>query len=309
MSMRVSEEVQEAVRSGSPVVALETTIVAHGMPVPTNLETAMAVESIIRSHGAIPAAVGMIDGDIVCGLSESELDRLAHAHDVVKAQERDFARASRDRRSGAAPVGATLLIASRCGIEVHVTGGIGGVAPDAGINLDISADLPAIGRYPCITVAAGTKAFMDVAGTLEYLETLGVPVAVWQAKEFPWFYSTSSGIGVEWQADTAEEVAEVFLADQELRGPTGLFLGVPLPPNLALDPAITRSAIDTAMARMQQQGITGKAATPFLLATIFEVTQGASLAANVELIKHNAEVGADVAVALANIKRRRSSAR
>lgn len=308
MTMRISEEVREAVRAGSPVVALETTIVAHGMPVPTNLETALAVEAIIRDHGAIPAAVGMIDGDIVCGLSESELDRLAHADDVVKAQERDFARASRDGRSGAATVGATLLIASRCGIDVHVTGGIGGVAPDAGTSLDISADLPAIGRYPCITVAAGTKAFMDVAATLEYLETLGVPVGVWQAREFPWFYSTSSGIGVEWQVQTATEVAEVFLADQVLRAPSGMFLAVPLPSDLALDPEVTRSAIDTALARMHEKGIFGKAATPYLLATIFDVTAGASLTANVALIKHNAAVGADVAVALAELKRRSGSA-
>ena len=132
MSLRVSDEVQEAVHAGAPVVALETTIVAHGMPIPTNLETALAVEAIIRGHGAVPAAVGLIDGVIVCGLSESELDRLAHAEDVVKAQERDFARAARDGRSGAATVGATLLVAAKCGIDVHVTGGIGGVAPDAG---------------------------------------------------------------------------------------------------------------------------------------------------------------------------------
>ena len=302
MKIRVSPLVQDALNSDVPVVALETTIVAHGMPVPTNLETALAVEAIIRENGAVPAAVGLIDGEIVCGLAEAELDRLAHAEHVVKAQERDFARAARDGSSGAATVGATLLVASRCGITVHVTGGIGGVAPDAASNLDISADLPAIARYPCITVAAGPKAFMDTAGTLEYLETLGVPVAVWQANEFPWFYSTSSGIPVEWRVDTAEEVAEVFRADQDLRGPCGMFLAVPLPEDRALDSALTRSAIDIAMARMHERGITGKAATPFLLATIFEVTEGASLRANVELIKHNAEVGARVAVALAQAR-------
>jgi len=299
MSIRISDEVRQAIAEGKPVVALETTIVAHGMPEPTNIETALAVEGILRDGGAIPASVGLIEGDIVCGLSEAELDRLAHDQHVVKAQERDFGRAIRNRLSGATTVGATLLVAARCGIEVHVTGGIGGVAPEVGMNLDISADLPAIARSPVITIAAGTKAFMDTAATLEAMETLGVPVGVWQADEFPWFYSTSSGLKVEWRVESAQEIAEIFRAERDLRPGAGMFLGVPLLPPDALPAAQTRAAIDTALRRMREQGITGKAATPFLLSTIFEETGGASLTANVALIKNNARVGAQVAVAVA----------
>jgi len=168
--MRISEEVHQAINDGAPVVALESTIVAHGMPRPTNIETALAVEEVIRAHGAVPACVGLIRGEIVCGLTHDELSFLAYSDDVIKAQERDLARACVSGRSGATTVGATLFVASRCGIRVHVTGGIGGVAPDFGETLDISADLLAIGHYPCITVASGTKAFMDVRATLEYLK-------------------------------------------------------------------------------------------------------------------------------------------
>ena len=302
MTIRLSDEVRQALTEGKPVVALETTIVAHGMPEPTNIETALGVEAILREGGAIPASVGLVDGDIVCGLSPAELDRLAHDEHVVKAQERDLGRAVRNRLTGATTVGATLLVATHCGIEVHVTGGIGGVAPEVGMNLDISADLPAIARSPVITIAAGTKAFMDTAATLEAMETLGVPVGVWQANEFPWFYSTSSGLKVEWQVNSADEIAEIFRADRALRPGAGMFLGVPLLAPDALPAEQTRAAIDTALKRMREQGITGKAATPFLLSTIFEETAGESLRANVALIKNNARVGAQVAVAVAKTR-------
>lgn len=298
MAIRVSEEVRHALHDGTAVVALESTIVAHGMPVPTNIETALAVESIIRDGGATPASVGIINGDIVCGLSASELDFLAHADKVIKAQERDLARAVRDGSSGAATVGATLFVAASCGITTLVTGGIGGVAPDFGNSLDISADLLAVGNYPCITVASGTKAFMDTAATLEYFETHGVPVAAWNTSEFPWFYSIESGCQIEWNVATAEDVVGAFLADQQLRGPRGMFLGVPLAPEDALDAGVTRSAIDEALSRARADGVTGKATTPYLLSTIFEVTEGASLKANVALIKNNAQVGTRIALAL-----------
>ena len=297
MAIRVSEEVRHALHDGTAVVALESTIVAHGMPVPTNIETALAVESIIRDGGATPASVGIINGEIVCGLSASELDFLAHADKVIKAQERDLARAVRDGSSGAATVGATLFVAASCGITTLVTGGIGGVAPDFGNSLDISADLLAVGNYPCITVASGTKAFMDTAATLEYFETHGVPVAG-NTSEFPWFYSIESGCQIEWNVETAEDVVGAFLADQQLRGPRGMFLGVPLAPEDALDAGVTRSAIDEALSRARADGVTGKATTPYLLSTIFEVTEGASLKANVALIKNNAQVGTRIALAL-----------
>lgn len=299
--MRISEEVHQAINDGAPVVALESTIVAHGMPRPTNIETALAVEEVIRAHGAVPACVGLIRGEIVCGLTHDELSFLAYSDDVIKAQERDLARACVSGRSGATTVGATLFVASRCGIRVHVTGGIGGVAPDFGETLDISADLLAIGRYPCITVASGTKAFMDVRATLEYLETIGVPVATWGADTFPWFYSRDSGVKVEWRADAPDAVATAFQADVALRTHAGMLLGVPLPEADALPEQETRAAIDQALLLANQQGVSGKPLTPFLLSAIFDITGGASLAANVALIKNNAAVGAEVARSLQRI--------
>lgn len=298
--MRASEEVQQALADGTPVVALESTIVAHGMPRPTNIETALAVESIIREEGAVPASVGLIEGEIVCGLSASELEFLAYSDDVIKAQERDLARATVTGRSGATTVGATLFVAAHFGIRVHVTGGIGGVAPDFDETLDISADLLAIGRYPCITVASGTKAFMDISATLEYLETIGVPVGSWTEDTFPWFYSRDSGIKVEWKVDTPEDVVDAFLADQHIRGAAGMLLGVPLPSQDALPEARTRAAIDEALASASAEGVSGKPLTPYLLAKIFEITAGDSLVANVALIKNNASVGARIATSLAS---------
>ena len=298
--MRASEEVRQALKDGTPVVALESTIVAHGMPRPTNIETVLQVESIIRDEGAVPASVGLIEGEIVCGLSANELEFLAYSDEVIKAQERDLARATVTGRSGATTVGATLFVASHFGIRVHVTGGIGGVAPNFDETLDISADLLAIGRYPCITVASGTKAFMDIGATLEYLETIGVPVGSWTENTFPWFYSRDSGITVEWEANTAEEVATIFMADQQLRGATGMLLGVPLPAADALPEERTRAAIDQALVRASAEGISGKPLTPYLLSKIFEITDGDSLVANVALIKNNASVGAQIASAVAS---------
>lgn len=298
--MRASEEVRQALKDGTPVVALESTIVAHGMPRPTNIETVLKVESIIRDEGAVPASVGLIEGKIVCGLSEDELEFLAYSDDVIKAQERDLARATVTGRSGATTVGATLFVASHFGIRVHVTGGIGGVAPNFDETLDISADLLAIGRYPCITVASGTKAFMDIGATLEYLETIGVPVGSWTENTFPWFYSRDSGITVEWEANTAEEVAAIFMADQQLRGKNGMLLGVPLPAVDALPEERTRAAIEQALATASAEGISGKPLTPYLLSKIFEITEGDSLVANVALIKNNASVGARIASAVAS---------
>ena len=298
--MRASEEVRQALKDGTPVVALESTIVAHGMPRPTNIETVLKVESIIRDEGAVPASVGLIEGEIVCGLSATELEYLAYSDDVIKAQERDLARATVTGRSGATTVGATLFVASHFGIRVHVTGGIGGVAPNFDETLDISADLLAIGRYPCITVASGTKAFMDIGATLEYLETIGVPVGSWTENTFPWFYSRDSGITVEWEANTAEEVADIFLADQQLRGESGMLLGVPLPAADALPEERTRAAIDQALATASAEGISGKPLTPYLLSKIFEITEGDSLVANVALIKNNASVGSRIASSVAS---------
>ena len=196
-------------------------------------------------------------------------------------------------------MGASLFVAAHCGIEVFVTGGIGGVSPGAATSFDISADLGAIASHPCITVCAGAKAFMDVAATLEYLETISVPVAVWRSHRFPWFYSPDSGVDVEWRVDEAGQLAEAFRAGRQLGWDGGMLLGVPIPPEHALDTGTTHRAVEYALEELERQGIAGKDATPFLLRAVFQHTGGASLAANTALIRHNARVGAKLTLALA----------
>lgn len=296
--VRVGDEVQQALDAGRAVVALETSIVTQGMPYPTNLETALATAGAVRRGGAIPAAIGVLDGRLVCGLTEGELERLATSPEADKVQERDLARIIASGGEGGVTVGASLFAAALCGIEVFVTGGIGGVSPGAGNSFDVSADLGAIARHPCITVCAGAKAFMDAAATLEYLETLGVPVAVWKSRRFPWFYSADSGLEVEWRVDEAGQVAGAFRAGQLLGWRGGTLLAVPIPAEHALDEEVTRDAVAYALAELDRRGITGKETTPFLLDAVFKYTDGASLAANEALIRHNAEVGAGLAVAL-----------
>ena len=298
--IRLGEEVRDALDNRRPVVALETSIVTQGMPYPVNLETARATAEAVRRGGAVPALIGVISGELVCGLTEGELEHLGTSGDAAKVQKRDLPRMVAEGGDGGVTVGASLVTAARCGIEVFVTGGIGGVSPGAGTSFDVSADLRAIAGHPCITVCAGTKAFMDVAATLEYLETLSVPVAVWRSHRFPWFYSTDSGVEVEWRVDEARQLAEAFRAGQRLGWGGGMLLGVPIPAEEALDEQTTREAVDYALAELERRGITGKDTTPFLLQAVFEHTDGASLVANTALIEHNARVGAKVATTLAN---------
>lgn len=296
--IRLGEEVRETLEAGGPVVALETSIVTQGMPYPTNLETARATGEEVRNGGAVPALIGVLGGELVCGLSEEELEYLGTAPHAAKVQKRDLPRVIAEGGDGGVTVGASLFTAARCGIEVFVTGGIGGVSPGADISFDISADLVAIGRHPCITVCAGAKAFMDVAATLEYLETISVPVAVWRSHQFPWFYSPDSGVEVEWRVDEAPQLAQAFRAGQQLGRRGGMLLGVPIPGEEALDTQTTREAVEYALDNLDRQDITGKDATPFLLQAVFDYTDGASLMANTSLIRHNAAVGAKLALAL-----------
>ncbi len=297
-AIRLGQEVRDALDNRRPVVALETSIVTQGMPYPVNLETARATAEAVRRGGAVPAAIGVIGGELVCGLTEGELERLGTSAEAAKVQKRDLPRMVAEGGDGGVTVGASLFTAARCGIEVFVTGGIGGVSPGAGTSFDISADLRAIAGHPCITVCAGTKAFMNVAATLEYLETISVPVAVWKSHRFPWFYSPDSGVEVEWRLDEPRQLAKAFRAGQRLGWEGGMLLGVPIPAEHALDEETTHQAVRYALAECERRGITGKETTPFLLQAIFEYTEGASLVANVALIKHNAKVGAELASAL-----------
>lgn len=297
--IRLGEEVREALGAGGPVVALETSIVTQGMPFPTNLETAHLTQEAVRAGGAVPALIGVLGGELICGLSDRQLERLGTSPEAAKVQERDLPRIIAEGGDGGVTVGASLFTAARCGVEVFVTGGIGGVSPGAGTSFDVSADLGAIARHSCITVCAGTKAFMDVAATLEYLETLGVPVAAWRSHRFPWFYSRDSGVDVEWRVDEAGQMARAFRAGRSMGWEGGMLLGVPIPPDDALEEHTTAEAVRHALAELDRRGIAGKEVTPFLLQAVFDFTGGASLAANTALIRHNARIGAGLALALA----------
>lgn len=303
-SIRVNPAVQQALCDGEPVVALETTIIAHGMPYPTNLETALDVEEIVRANGATPATIGIIDGEPTVGLSEEQIRFFATSQDVLKVVERDIPLVVAQKRHAATTVGSSLAIAASAGIRVFVTGGIGAVAPNAGMTFDVSADLLAIASYPCMTVCAGAKAFMDISGTLEFLETHSVPVMVYQSEYFPLFYSRSSGLKVEWTAHSVDEIADAFATQLGLGIERGMLVGIPVPEEDALPEEVVQAAVDVALEKARLAGVTGKELTPFVLSAIKDLTGGQSLAANVALVKNNARVGAQIAVALAATARR-----
>jgi pseudouridine-5'-phosphate glycosidase len=297
--IKIAPKVQAALRENEPVVALESTIIAHGMPRPANIETALAVERIVRANGAVPATIGILDGEIKLGLSAGEIAFFGSGPDILKAGERDIPLVVARRLHAATTAGASLSIAAAAGVRVFVTGGIGGVAPQAGATLDISADLLAIAEYPCLTVCAGSKAFMDVPATLEYLETQRVPVVGYQESFFPFFFSRDSGCKLDWVAQDAAEVADFFATRLAMGLAGGMLIGVALPAAEALPEETTQAAIHTALDSLKGQDIHGKEVTPYLLRMIAQETGGKSLAANIALVKNNARVGAEIAVALA----------
>ncbi|MBX3063504.1 MAG: pseudouridine-5'-phosphate glycosidase [Anaerolineae bacterium] len=300
-TLNIHPDVRIAINAGSPVVALESTIIAHGMPYPTNVEVALSVEKIIRDAGVVPATLAVLDGEIRVGLSHDEIDFVGRNQDMRKAVERDLPLVLASKGNAATTAGSSIAIAHAAGIRVFVTGGIGGVGPVAHQDFDISADLLALAQYPILTVCSGTKAFMDIPATLEYLETLRVPVIGYQFDEFPMFYSRGSGSKLEWVAQSASEVAQMLAAQIKLGIERGMLLGVPVPAADELPAAETRSAIDAALARIREQKITGKAVTPFLLSAIKDVTENRSLTSNISLIRNNARVGAEVAIELAKL--------
>jgi pseudouridine-5'-phosphate glycosidase len=294
----IAPRVRKTLEAGGPVVALESTIIAHGMPYPANLETALAVEKIVADGHATPATIGILNGRVIVGMTPDEIGVLATQSGVWKTCERDIPMAMARQANAATTAGASLAIAAASGIRVFVTGGIGAVGPQASGDFDISADLPAIAGYPAITVCAGAKAFMDVAATLEWLETHRVPVATWRSQEFPLFFCRHSGCRNEWAAESAGEIAAVYRAQRELGVEAGLLVAVPLPESEALEEPEARAAINEAFEWAKGGGVTGKQLTPFLLGKISELTGGRSLHSNVALIRNNAEVGAGIAVAL-----------
>ncbi|KAE9605194.1 putative pseudouridylate synthase [Lupinus albus] len=303
IKVKVAAEVSEALSLGRPVVALESTIISHGMPYPQNLETAKQVEAIVRENGAIPATIAILDGAPCVGLSIEELERLATlGTKAQKTARRDIAHVVATSGNGATTVSASMLLASMVGIPVFVTGGIGGVHRHGEHTMDISSDLTELGRTPVAVVCAGVKSILDIPRTLEYLETQGVCVAAYKTNEFPAFFTESSGCKVSCRVDTPEDCARLIEANIKLNLGTGVLIAVPIPREHSTSGHIIESAIQKALKEARENNITGNAETPFLLARVNELTGGASLASNIALVKNNALVGAKVATALAQLR-------
>ncbi|RUU30899.1 pseudouridine-5'-phosphate glycosidase [Mesorhizobium sp. M6A.T.Ce.TU.016.01.1.1] len=301
--LHLNDEVAAALREGRAVVALESTIITHGMPYPANLETARGVETVVRENGAVPATIAVVAGKIKVGLDDTELEKLAAAKDVVKASGRDLAAIMVGGGSAGTTVSATMRIAALAGIGIFATGGVGGVHRGAEATFDISADLTELGQTGTTVVCAGVKSILDMAKTLEYLETQRVPVIAYQSDDFPAFYTRSSGLKADHRLDTPEEIAGAMLLHEQIGSGTGILVANPIPEVDALDPAFIDGTIAAAVAEAEQRGIGRKELTPFLLARINELSQGRSLKANIALVRNNAELAARIAVAHARLKR------
>jgi pseudouridine-5'-phosphate glycosidase len=296
--MRYGVAVIRALAARSPIVALESTIVSHGLPRPDNLRVAREIEQAVLAAGAVPATIGMVDGELIVGLDDAQLTRLATAADVVKLSVRELAVAAAAKANGATTVAATSAIAVRAGIAVFATGGLGGVHRGAAQTFDESADLGALAQTPITVVCAGVKSILDVGATLERLESLGVPVVGYRTRRFPGFYLTDSGFDLDWTVDSPDQVAQVIRA-RAAHGisSAGLVVANPLPPEEQLDPALHDRALASGLAGLERDGISGKAVTPYLLAHFHEATGGRSLDVNVRIILRNARLAAEIAVA------------
>ena len=300
----VAPEVREALAAGRPVVALESTIISHGMPYPQNVETALNVEKIIRENGAVPATIAIIGGRLKAGLTAEEIDYLGRTGaGVTKASRRDLPVLVAKKMDGATTVTTTMMIAAMAGIEIFATGGIGGVHRGAETTMDISADLEELAQTPVMVICAGAKSILDLGLTLEYLETKGVPVIGYGTRELPAFYTRKSGFGVDYELDTPEELAEAFHVKRELGLKGGMLVTNPIPEEYSMDPKVINAAIDQAIAESVEQGIHGKDATPFLLARVKDLTGGDSLNSNIQLVYNNARLAAKTACALAKLKK------
>jgi pseudouridylate synthase len=296
MSVELSSEVSAAIHERRPVVALESTVITHGLPYPQNLKTAIELEETVRSEGCTPATIAVIGGLPRVGLEAKELELLATSEQIKKLSRRDLAIAVARRQHGATTVAATMVIAAMAGVRVFATGGIGGV--HRGNPQDISADLPELVRTPMVVVCAGAKAILDLPATLEWLETHGVPVLGYETAQFPAFYSAVSGLLVDERVDTPEEVAAIARTQWELNLGAGLLVTVPPPAEWAMPPNEMEAAITTALRSAGEANVRGKAVTPFLLREMSRLTAGASLAANLALLGHNAQIASRIAVAL-----------
>ncbi len=298
-----SQEVLEAKEKGLPIVALESTIISHGMPYPQNVQTAREVEEIVRSYGAVPATIAIIDGQLKIGLTDEELEMFGNAEGVAKASRRDLGYLLATKKLGATTVAATMIAAELAGIELFVTGGIGGVHRGAEKTMDISADLEELAQTNVAVVCAGAKSILDIGLTLEYLETKGVPVVGYNTDTLPAFYSRESEFGLNIKVETPEEIADMMRAKWDLGLKGGAVVANPIPVEDAMESSFINNIIEKALKEAEEKGIAGKEVTPFLLGKVKELTEGKSLEANIALVKNNAVVGSQIAVALQKNKK------
>jgi len=296
----ISEEIQDSIKGNGAVVALESTIISHGMPFPQNLETALEVESIIRKEGVIPATIAVVEGRIKIGLNNLELERFAQKTKTVKLSSRDLPLAISQKQDGGTTVAATMICARMAGISIFVTGGIGGVHRGSEKTMDISGDLIELARINVAVVCAGIKSILDIPRTLEYLETQRVPVIGYRTDEFPAFYTTTSGCSVQSRINTAEEIARCMKVKWELGLEGGMLIANPVLREDAMDEVVIEEAITKSLKEASEKGIDGKAVTPFLLERISQLTDGESLKTNIALVCNNALLGAKIASAFRN---------
>ncbi|RKD34156.1 pseudouridine-5'-phosphate glycosidase [Thermohalobacter berrensis] len=298
----IKPEVQEAISMGKPIVALESTIISHGMPYPENVKTALNVENIVRENGAIPATIGIIKGKLKVGLTKAEIEYLGQTEGVVKTSRRDIPFILAKGLDGATTVASTMIISALAGIKIFVTGGIGGVHRRAQETFDISADLQELAKTNVAVVCAGAKSILDIGLTLEYLETHGVPVVGYKTEEFPAFYTRKSGYKVDYMVDSPKELAKAIKAKWDLNLKGGLVIGNPIPEEFEMDYGLINRAINDSINEAEKIGIKGKEITPFLLSKIKDITSGQSLKSNIQLVYNNAKLGAKLAVELAKLK-------
>ena len=291
----INKEVKEALENNIPVVALESTIISHGMPYPKNVETALKVEKVIRDNGAIPATIGIIDGNAIIGMTPEQIEEFGKRQGIAKVSRRDLPIIYAKKMWGATTVAATMILANQAGIEIFVTGGIGGVHRGAETTMDISADLQELAKTNVTVICAGPKAILDLPLTLEYLETMGVPVLGYQTEELPDFYTRHSGLKVDYSINSYEEAAEIIKEKRINNLNGGILITNPIPEEFAMDQKVIDEAIKVALTKMEEANIKGKDSTPFLLKTIVELTGGDSLESNIELVLNNAKVGANIA--------------
>ena len=301
--LEISEEVKNALKNNKPVIALESTIISHGMPYPQNAETALKVESIVRENGGIPATIAIIGGKLKVGLSPQEIELLGkEGEKVIKVSRRDIPYIIANRLNGATTVASTMIIANMAGIKIFATGGIGGVHRGAEHTMDISADLQELANTNVAVICAGAKSILDLGLTLEYLETNGVPVLGYKTKELPSFYTRNSGFNLDYAIDTPKEFAEILHAKWELGLKGGAVIANPIPEEYSMDNKIISKVIEEAVEEAEKLGIKGKASTPFLLDKIQKLTSGSSLKANIELVFNNTKLATEIAKELCNLK-------